>query len=148
MADEFENPALAPLTTLVGTWRSTVTNGEFLPTDGSLVGEMTASWLDGGALLVLRSAIPDGPPTAVQVIGRNEDSEDYEVLYADERGVSRVYAMTFADGAWVLQREDPGFHQRFEARVSADTIEGAWFASRDDGATWGHDFDITYSRLT
>ncbi|MFJ4175195.1 hypothetical protein [Microbacterium sp. NPDC089696] len=148
MLEEFENPALAPLAALVGIWRITVTNAEFVPPNASLVGEMTGSWLDGGAFLVLRSVIPSGPPTAVQVIGRNEDRDDYQVLYADERGVSRAYTMMFADGTWIMKREDPGFHQRFEARVSLDTITGAWFASRDDGGTWAHDFDITYSRTT
>ena len=47
--------------------------------------------------------------------------------------------MTFAGEEWTLHREDPDFHQRFVARVSADRIDGRWEASEDRGATWRKD---------
>jgi hypothetical protein len=79
------------------------------------------------------------------VIGRNADRDDYEVLYADERGLSRVYTMTFACGEWTQSRTDPGFHQRFRDRLATDgnRIDAAWSRPHDDGATWIHDFDVT-----
>jgi hypothetical protein len=41
---------------------------------------------------------------------------------------------------------DPGFHQRFHGRLSADgtRIEAAWTESHDSGETWQHNVDVTY----
>jgi len=141
------NRSLAPLSVLVGEWRVELSNAEFLEPGASMFGSMSVTWLDD-AFLVRRTATEaEGPPTSVCVIGRNEDRDDYELLYADDRGVSRIYRMTFADGVWIQHREDPGFHQRFEGRVEpgGDRISAEWSKSHDDGATWQHDFDLTYS---
>jgi hypothetical protein len=141
------NPALQDLEVLVGRWRVELGNAQFVPDGGTLAGTLEVSWLDD-ALLVLRSGFEaELPPASTSVIGRNDSRADYEVLYADVRGVSRVYAMTFADGHWTQSRTDPGFHQRFAATVEADVIRGSWERSHDDGATWIHDFDLTYRRV-
>lgn len=144
-----ENLALRDLGVLVGTWHVDLANASFLPAGATMTGTATIEWLDGGALLVMRSALDEGggPPDSVWVVGRNESRDDYEVLAADARGVSRVYSMTFANGRWTKHREDPGFHQHFEAAVDRDRITGAWSRSHDDGATWLHDFDLVYTRL-
>jgi hypothetical protein len=78
-------------------------------------------------------------------MGRDETSGEYSVLYADARGVSRVYQMSFEDGVWRLWRKAPGFNQRFEGRLSTDsrTIEAHWQKS-EDGKTWELDFDLKY----
>lgn len=146
---DIHNTALDALEALVGRWRVEISNADFLDDDARLIGRMTVSWLDGRALLVLRSVVDGGPPASVQTVGRNEDRDDFTALYADERGVSRVYAMTFSGGDWTQQRADPGFHQRFDARLSDDgrRIDGAWSKSHDDGRTWEHDFDVTYERV-
>lgn len=144
-----DNLALHDLGVLVGTWHVELANASFLPDSATMTGTTTVEWLDGGALLVLRSTTDaDGPPDSVSVVGRNEDRADYEVLYADSRGVSRIYRMTFDDDGWTQQREDPGFHQRFEGSVdpSGDRITATWTRSHDDGVTWVHDFDLTYTR--
>jgi hypothetical protein len=144
------NPALSDLSVLVGSWDVELTNAEWLDPGASLRGRLEVSWLDE-SFLVLRSAM-DGEevpvPVSVSVVGRSEDRDDYTVLYADDRGVSRVYAMTFRDGSWTQTREDPGFHQRFEGRVDGEqrVIEASWSRSHDDGATWLHDFDLVYRR--
>lgn len=145
----FDNPALAPLRHLVGRWSIEVSNAEFLDAGSTLTGTMSVSWLAGEALLHLTTTFAGGPPASVQVIGRNEDRDDFQVLYADERGVSRIYAMTFTDRTWTQHREDPGFHQHFEGRLGddGDRIDAAWSRSHDDGATWAHDFDLTYRRI-
>jgi hypothetical protein len=145
---EIHNQALDALETLVGQWRIEISNAQFLDEDARLTGRMSATWLDGRAFLVLRSVADDGPPASVQVIGRNEDRDDFNVLYADERGVSRVYTMTLADGEWTQSRADPGFHQRFRGQLSDDSsrIAADWSMSRDGGKTWQHDFDVTYTR--
>lgn len=140
------NPALQDLEVLVGHWRTELTNAEFVPDGETVTGALAVTWLDD-AFLVLRASLErGGPPMSVSVVGRNESRADYQVLYADERGVSRVYAMTFGEGRWTQHREDPGFHQRFEATVEGDVVHGEWTRSHDDGATWIHDFDLTYHR--
>lgn len=142
-----ENPALRDLAPLVGRWSTHLSNASFLDDGATIDGEATFEWLDGGALLVMRSSMAaDLPPATVWVFGRNEDVDDYTVLAADARGVSRVYGMTFVDRRWTAFRADPGFHQRFEATVEDDRITGSWSRSHDDGATWIHDFDLLYTR--
>jgi hypothetical protein len=81
------------------------------------------------------------------VIGRSDAREQFVLLYHDERGVLRVFDMTFAEGQWTLTREDPDFHQRFIATVENDRVIGRWEASEDAGTTWRKDFDLTFDRL-
>lgn len=146
---DIHNNALDALEVFVGNWRVEIWNAEWLDDGVRVGGRMSATWLDGRAFLVLRSVADEGPPASVQVIGRNEDRDDYTALYTDDRGVSRVYAMTFAGGEWTQFRADPGFHQRLSARLSADgrLIEGTWSKSHDGGESWEHDFDISYTRI-
>ena len=141
------NPALRDLELLLGTWRVELTGADWLDDGQTLVSTTSVEWLDD-AFLVVRSSAPQGPPSSTWVVGRNEVEDGYVVLYADERGVSRVYAMTWAAGEWVMHREDPGFHQRFEARVDEGRprIVGSWSKSHDEGRTWEHDFDLVYTR--
>ena len=70
------------------------------------------------------------------------------MLYADARGVFRVYQMSFADGVWKIWRYAPGFYQRFTGNLSADgnTITAQWEGS-SDGSTWRPDFDVTYRKV-
>jgi hypothetical protein len=100
--------------------------------------------------MVMRQSERSGnPPSARWAIGRDESGADYKVLYSDNRGVSRVYEMSLSEGLWQLWRNSPGFSQRFEGRVSRDrrTIASQWEKSFD-GATWEHDFDVSYTRLS
>jgi hypothetical protein len=88
-----------------------------------------------------------GAPDAIWLIGRDESTPNYSVLYYDNRKVSRVYEMSFSDGAWKMWRNSPGFSQRFEGKFSKDgnTITARWEKS-SDGSTWEHDFDVVYTR--
>ncbi len=90
-----------------------------------------------------------GTPTATCIIGRDHSDPDYYVLYADDRGVSRVYRMSFSERTWRMWRETPEFSQRFDAVVSLGQAEitGSWQKSVDGGQTWEHDFTVRYSRL-
>jgi len=69
------------------------------------------------------------------------------VLYADNRGVSRIYKMSLAENVWKIWRAAPGFHQRFIGRISPDqrSIEACWEKS-NDGFIWENDFDLTYTK--
>ncbi len=105
------------------------------------------AWLEAGAFLVQRN-VGGGAPGARWAIGPDDDSGGYTALYADDRGVSRVYQMSLADRAWQLWREQEGFDQRFQGRFSRDgrTIEGKW-EKAVDGAPWTLDFELTYRRV-
>lgn len=143
MAPMPPNPTLKPLEVLVGEWTIEV------PQFGEGHARATFEWVDGGAFLRILSEPPDPAPTSVQLIGRDDASEVYTVLYYDSRGVSRVYQMTFDDGLWKMWRNAPGFDQRFAGTFGADgrTVRATWEKSLDN-ATWEHDFDMIYTKVT
>ncbi|MFC0533760.1 hypothetical protein [Phytohabitans kaempferiae] len=85
------------------------------------------------------------PPTAL--IGLDDATEQFTMMYADARGVYRVYQMTFDGGVWAVWRHAPGFNQRYTGTLSDDgqVIDGQWEMSRD-GEQWHVDFGLTYRR--
>lgn len=107
-------------------------------------------WLSGRRFLVQRWEVdlPEAPD-GIAIIGLDPEKDGFLQHYFDSRGVQRVYEMTFEGGLWTLERDGSDFSQRFAATFSGDgsTIEGAWEISHDDGATWEHDFDLTYTRV-
>lgn len=142
------NPALATLQFLVGAWDMELSEALFLPDpDATVHGSVTFEWIEQGAALVMRTGNAATPP-ATWIIGRDDSELDYQVLYADDRGVQRVYRMSFSDGTWRMWRDTPEFSQRFDAEVSTGQAEihGSWQKSVDGGATWEHDFKVRYSR--
>ncbi|MFU8871925.1 hypothetical protein [Micromonospora sp. SL4-19] len=147
------HPALARLDVLVGRWtvRPKV--------EGLGAAWTEVSWVEGGQHLRLFTDAEPAPDTApqawrenapfptTQLVGLDDAGEEFSVLYADARGVHRVYRMTFADGVWRMWRDAPGFHQRFTGVLSddGDTIDGRWEGSTD-GVEWALDFELTYRR--
>jgi hypothetical protein len=134
---------------LVGDWKVTMTNAWFWERPADVVEvAATVAWLDD-AFLIMRWSFGD-VPEAVWVLGRSDARDTFIALSYDERGVLRVFAMTFtgAGGAWVLTREDPDFYQRLVGAVSADgnRIDAHPDASEDRGTTWRKDFDLTFER--
>ncbi|WP_141579733.1 hypothetical protein [Actinomadura sp. WMMA1423] len=134
-------PALAALDVLIGEWTAEV------PQFGEGQGRVTVDRLEDGAFLRIRSRPPAPAPAAVQLVGPDDSSGVYTVLYYDSRGVSRVYRMTLDGDVWKMWREAPGFDQRFTGTISADgrTIQAFWEKSLDN-ETWEHDFDIIYTK--
>jgi hypothetical protein len=143
--------AQSPLGRLVGTW-------EIEPViDGRTMGRgrVTFEWIEGGAFL-LESTEADwtdpgwaeNAPTSMQaVIGWDDSTDELVQLYADSRGVFRIYRGTLTEDEWRLERAAPGFHQRFIGafRDGGRTIDGRWESS-PDGGTWELDFPITYRK--
>lgn len=140
------NEALTALEGLIGTWTMTMSNAWFME-DPDFKGEGTAefAWLDD-AFIEMRATFGEDYGTWHWIIGRSDAREQLVLLYHDERGVLRVFDMTFGDGTWTLIREDPDFHQRFIGTVETDRILGRWEASEDAGATWRKDFDLVFER--
>jgi hypothetical protein len=143
------NTELEKLGGLVGEWTTTISDAWFLePPDVEVPGRTTIEWL-GESFLVVRSEFGGGRHVNSElsmVIGRSDPNDAYVVLYHDDRGVCRQFAMTFDGTHWTMLREDPDFHQRFTADVEKDRILGRWEASDDQGKTWRKDFDLTFAR--
>ena len=140
--------ALRALEPLVGTWSLAARwpDGREWPGGGT----MTFAWDESGAHLVQRSTteLPEAPATW-SVIGCDGASGRYVQLYSDDRGVSRIYEMSFGNGEWRLWRDGEPFSQRFVGRFGADgdTVTGQWEAA-EDGQTFTVDFEVTYRRTS
>ena len=139
------NEAMRRLDGLVGEWDVTMTHAWFLESlDTEIHGSATFEWL-ADAFLVMQSDWEDGSKQEF-VFGRNDARDAFVTFSHDDRGVYRVFEMTFADGEWTLLREDPDFHQRIVMRVDADRIDLRADASDDDGQTWRKDLDYFFER--
>jgi len=110
-------------------------------------------WTLDGQFLLQRTEVPvPEVPDSLAIVSVDPETGAYTQHYYDSRGVVRLYAMTFANGAWTLTRESADFspldfQQRFTATFGPDgnTISGAW-EKRAGGAGWEHDFGLTYRR--
>ena len=143
--------AMERLDALVGSWQTTMRNAWFLdPPDQEVPGVATVEWLSD-AFVVFRwtmtGDVVDATSEMVLVLGRSDAQDAYTALYHDERGVCRVFVMTFDGAHWTLTREDPDMFQRFVAEVAGDRILGRWEASDDQGSTWRTDFDLVLGRV-
>jgi len=140
------NPALKPLRPLVGAWRSEIRwskeTHRLVGGPAVVRGRVTFESLEDGHFLIQRMG-----DAARWIIGRDDTSKRYGVLYADARGVSRVYEMSLSNGVWRMWREAHRFHQRFTGRFSRDrrTVKASWKRSVD-GTKWQRDFDVTYTK--
>jgi hypothetical protein len=82
------NPALKPLSALVGKWRTVGTHP--LVPGVTFHGHTSFEWIEGGAFLLMHSEIDEpGIPSGVAVFGSDDSADVWFMLYFDERGVSR-----------------------------------------------------------
>ncbi|MEO8227459.1 MAG: hypothetical protein ABI637_08510 [Gemmatimonadota bacterium] len=140
------NPALEPLSVLVGAWNTDGTHP--LVPGKTFHGRTTFEWLEGGAFLVMRSRIDEPEiPSGIAIFGSDDTTGECSMLYFDERGVSRKYEVSLEDRVWRWWRNTPEFSQRFTGEVAADgrTIVSHGELSRD-GAKWEPDLALTYRR--
>jgi hypothetical protein len=142
-----KNPSLSSLEVLVGEW--TVAGAHPLFPGATLNGLSTFHWLEEGAFLVMHSDFEKpGPPSAVAIFGHDDSFEKDFMLYFDDRGVSRIYEMNFGGGIWKMNRNFPGFSQRFTGTFSKDgrTIVGIWELSKDN-VEWNRDLEVVYTKV-
>jgi hypothetical protein len=146
-ADSQANPVLKRLDALAGEWKVEAAFASNPP--GVVDGGTTFEWLEGGFFLMQRShAEGSGIPRAHIIMGGDDTTGAYSMLYSDSRGVFRLYQMTLSDGVWKLWRDAPGFSQRFEGKFSEDgRIITAYSEKSSDGVNWEHDFDLTYTKV-
>lgn len=138
------NPELQRLDALVGEWEVHVS----MPDGTAIRGRTTFEWLAGPFFLVQRSTVEDpNMPDGISVIGWDDETASCVMHYFDSRGVARRYEVSLGDSVLTVWRDGPDFAQRFTGTLSEDgrTIAGAW-EKADDGSTWEHDFDLTYTK--
>jgi len=114
-----------------------ITNASFLEDPQEVVhGTVMFEPIGHGALIAMRQGGGDASPrAAARVIGRDDHQREYTVLYADARGVSRVYQMSLSENIWRSWRDEP--------------INGRSAAAREkraSGGEWEPDFDLAYTR--
>jgi hypothetical protein len=137
----------------VGQWTMTARFPGDVPAGGAAA-RSVFEWILDGKYLVQRTEISvPGVPDSMSVVAARADGQTYTQHYYDSRGVTRLYAMTFADGVWTLTREAADFspldfRQRFVGTFSADgnQIDGAWETGTAGGG-WKLDFEVTYTRV-
>jgi hypothetical protein len=139
-----EQSQLTALAPLVGEWTTEATHPAF---PGTVVtGRVTYEWLEGERFLIQRSGV-DHPdfPDSISVVGLTDG--ELTAHYFDSRGVFRVYGIAMDGDTLRMWRDEPGFRQRLEAKLSGDggTVAGVWQLSRDD-ETWNDDLAITFTR--
>jgi hypothetical protein len=141
------NPALKPLSFLVGEWR---TEGSHPMLPGvTLHGRASFSWADGGAFLVWRSETDEPEiPSGIAVLGTDDDTKECSMLYFDERGVSRRYQVALRDDAWHWWRESPTFSQRFTATLEDGGNRMLARGEMNRGSGWEPDLQLTYTRVS
>lgn len=141
--------SLKQFETLVGEWDTVGTHPGF---PSAVHGHSSFEWLKKGALLIWRFDWErPGPPSALSIIGHDDAAsvDTCSMLYADERGVARIYQMSLDGGVWKMWRDSPGFLQRTTGTFSGDgSIIVAHGELSRDGSTWEQDLDVTYTRLT
>jgi hypothetical protein len=130
---------------LVGEWNMVGRHPAF---SSAAHGHSSFEWLMEGALLVWHFDWEQpGPPRALSVIGHDDTEEACSMLYADERGVARIYQVTLEGGVWKMWRDSPGFSQRMTGTFSEDantiTVHGELAR---DASHWEQDLNVTYTK--
>lgn len=141
------NSLLKPLSVLVGKWDTVGTHPLFPAT--TFHGHSSFEWIEEGAFLIMHSDIEEpGIPSGIAVFGSDDSTEEYFMLYHDERGVSRKFEVTLRDNVWKWWRNAPGFSQRFTGTFSdkGNVITGISELSKD-GSKWERDLELTYTRV-
>jgi hypothetical protein len=145
---EKPNPALQPLSKLIGSWNTEGTHP--LVTDKILHGHVTFEWIYEGAFLLMRSIITDDSrfPDGIAVFGSDNGTGEYFMTYFDERGISRKYTVEVKETGIQWWRDSEDFSQRFTLTISPDgkTMVSKGEMKRDSN-TWEQDLGLTYTKV-
>jgi len=146
---------LERLVPLIGDWKTEASVGG----KPMARGQTRFEWLGNKQFVVQRAdaeIAPGVPPEWIEnspfpitsIIGLDDATGLFTMLYSDRRHVHRVVNMTVGPGLWTLWRDSPGFSQRFVGTFSQDgaTITGSWERSQD-GTHWTKDFDHLYWKV-
>ena len=88
-------------------------------------------------------------PEGVAIFGTDSDDETSTMLYFDERGVGRRYAVTFHEDGFAWSRDAPQFARRFRVTMAKDgrTMRGEG-TMKKVGSEWEPDLQLAYVRAT
>ena len=140
------NPALSPLSKIVGDWSTTGTHPMVRNT--TVHGRASFAWQDGGAFLVWRSELDDQRfPNGIAIFGSDDMAGTVFISYFDERSISRKYDVTIMADGFTMHRDDPKLAQRMTFKLEPSgqrmTCEGKM--SRD-GGHWEDDLSLILER--
>src|SRR5918998_3357403 len=141
------NPALEPLTPLVGQWRTTGTHP--LVPGTTFHGRTSFAWHEGGAFVLMHSEIDEPEvPSGIAIIGSDDAAGTFTMIYFDERDVSRLYTVEVANDEVRWHRDSAGFAQRMVVTIAAGgaRLDAHGTMSRD-GGPWEDDLQLTYERI-
>ena len=143
---EITNAALHGFQFLLGTWRTEGTHP--LVPGKTFHGRSVFEWGFGGAFLVMHSEIDEPEvPSGIAIFGSDDAGGPWSMMYFDERGVSRRYAVTVGTDQITCERDDPAFSQTMTIRAGSD---GKTLTStgrlRRDGGSWEEDLTLTFRR--
>jgi hypothetical protein len=157
MAHETAQKPNERLEPLIGKWSmAVVMPGQEMAKEPADIGaRVTFEWMGEKAFVLERWSVPiPEAPDGLAVLGWDEGRGTFLQHYFDERGVARIYEMSFEAGVWKMERTKPDFSpfdfsQRFTGALSGDgsRIQGTWEIA-DDHKTWRKDFDLIYSRVS
>jgi hypothetical protein len=140
------NPRLAVFKPFIGAW---TTEGSHSMMPGiRLHGRTIFEWHEGGGFLCVRSEIDEpGIPSAVALIGSDDEAGALTMLYFDERTVSRRFDVAMEGSVLRWWRSAPGFSQRYVLTASpdGDALRGVSSLSKDD-VSWEQDLELRYAR--
>jgi hypothetical protein len=141
------NPALKALDILIGEWNTTGSHPYFPGT--TFHGKTSFKRIEGGAFIMMSShtdenEIPDG----MAIIGSDDSTEEFFMLYFDERNVSRKYDLSATGKTITWWRNAADFKQKNTLIISADgnSIEGKGQMCRE-GKEWEDDLSLNYTRI-
>ncbi len=153
MGQLLENAAIDRLAVFVGEWGMAAEFKDLPPAD--IGARVVFEWMPGRRFLIQRWQVPvPEAPDGIGIIGADPESEgNFLQHYFDSRRVARVYKMSMSDRGWKLWRDSPdfpslAFAQRYTGTFCGDgrVIAGSW-EIRHDGASWEHEFDLTYTKI-
>ncbi len=73
---------------------------------------------------------------------------EQQLYYFDVRGITRIFDLQIDHAGWSMVRLDPEFSQRYTARFAGpDAMDTNGEYSNDQGATWQHDFTMSFTRV-
>lgn len=125
---------------LLGTWEFTMRHAAMLE---PIAGQQRYERVLEEAFTMLRCTY-DHPefPNAIAML------DESTCHYFDVRGVTRIFDLEIGDSGWTMIRRDADFWQRSAATfLGPDAMDGTGENSYDGGATWQHDFSISYARV-
>ncbi|MBI2724427.1 MAG: DUF1579 family protein [Chloroflexi bacterium] len=138
------NPALEPLSALVGNWSTT---GSHPAVPGTTFhGRTSFQWIEGGAFLIMHSQIDEPEiPSGIAIFGSDNVAGTCCMLYFDERGISRKYDVALSEHALTCSRDEPAF-SRFTITIHDDDHMSSDGEMSRDRSPWEKDLSLTYVR--